>query len=233
MKNKVLRLLFRFSSEYKGSPLFISGNSLRHAISRQINVSFGSFIEKGYLISPETYDDFFGIRTEKPFLTPHTQLFFSKCEKKKKNLIFFMPSGVTFDVINPSEDLITYIKNLEIIQLGGLRNEGFGIVELIDHVFIDLNDIELPSDGTHITLLSPILYVPKFLESYQCRQENIIFWNNGKKNRLKAISAGQFFRIKKNRTIKKIALIGILRKVLFGQFGFGEFQINNWQKEEN
>ncbi|MFX0133509.1 MAG: hypothetical protein ACFFDN_07695, partial [Candidatus Hodarchaeota archaeon] len=50
-KNKILRLLFQFLSEYKGSPLYITGNALRHALSRQINTSFGFFTDQKRLHS--------------------------------------------------------------------------------------------------------------------------------------------------------------------------------------
>ncbi len=232
MEYKVLRLLFGFLSEYVGNPLYISGNAIRHAFHKKINTSVGCFTELRRLDAINSYEAFIKIRIEKPFLIPHTQSFFSKIERKKKHLIYFTPTSITFDIINPPENLINFIKNLNIIQLGGLRNEGFGAVELLDHLLIDLKKIEYPDIGTHVTLISPILYVPKFLETYQCRQEYVIFWNNSKKNRIKIISPGQFFRIKKNKNIKKIAEKGILRKVLFGQFGFGEFFVNNWPKEE-
>ncbi|MFX0133510.1 MAG: hypothetical protein ACFFDN_07700, partial [Candidatus Hodarchaeota archaeon] len=168
---------------------------------------------------------------KKPFLLPHTQHFFSRTQSRRKTIIYFTPSAVAFDIINAPEDLVTHIENQEIIQFGGLRNEGFGVVKLIDHIEIDLNDIELPTEATHLTLLSPILYLPKFVEPYDCRHEHLLLWNNGKKNRVKVISAGQFFRLKKNKSIEKIALKGILRKFLFGQFGFGEYILNNWSKE--
>ncbi len=229
---EVLRLLFQFQTEYRGNPLFISGNAFRHAISRQVDASFGVFTDTKRLSLPKDYAEFFSIRIKKPFLTPNTQSFFSKTERKQKNLIFFTPSAASFDVINPPEGLIEYIKDLPVIQFGGLRNEGLGIVELMDHIFINVEDLTCPEEGTHLTLLSPLLHLPKFIHSYDCRQEYMIFWNNNSKNRIKIISPGQFFRLKDDVNIKKIALKGILRKYLFGKFGFGEFVVNHWPKGE-
>lgn len=64
MKHKILRLLFKFLTEYRGNPLFISGNALRHAIKRQIDTSIGSFTNTKNLYYPNSYEDFFKLRLE-------------------------------------------------------------------------------------------------------------------------------------------------------------------------
>ena len=51
-----------------------------------------------------------------------------------------------------------------------------------------------------------------------------------KVNQVKVVAPGQFFRIKPEKNIQIIAKRGILRKVLFGQFGFGEFMVHDWNK---
>lgn len=165
-------------------------------------------------------------------MKPSIHTFFSKYDDTEKHIFFFSVFGVTFDVINPPEDLIDYILKQELTQLGGGINKGYGAVELIDYLFINFEDITLPNEGTHITLISPILFIPKCVHPYSCRYNFEIFWNNSKKNMLKVISPGQFFRIKENASIKTIARKGFLRKNLFGKFGFGEFIVNNWPKEE-
>jgi hypothetical protein len=232
MPNEVLRVLYQFQTEYRGNPLYITGNAFRHAISRQVNASFGIFTDERNLFLPRNYQEFFDPRILKPFLLPHVQSFFSKVKGKKQNIIFFTPSAVIFDILDPPEDSLDHLKEMGAIQLGGLRNEGFGVVELVDHININLDDVELPEKGTHVTLISPMLHVPKFLHPYDCRQDDIIFWNNNRKNRMKGISPGQFFGLRSGVDVKKIALRGILRRCLFGKFGFGEYIVNYWPKEE-
>jgi hypothetical protein len=65
--------------------------------------------------------------------------------------------------------------------------------------------------------------------------EFLIFWNVfgmcNKPNVLQVIAPGQFFRIKAGKSIPTIAKKGLLKKGLFGQFGFGEFMVHNWKKE--
>ena len=137
-----------------------------------------------------------------------------------------------FDVIDPPDDIMEHIASLDLIQFGGKRNNAYGVAELVDHVEIDLNSIEIPATASHITLLSPILYIPRFVHSYNCRKNIEVFWNNGKQNRLEVIPQGQFFRIKSGKEIKNIALKGILRKYLFGKFGDGEYYIKDWNNNQ-
>jgi hypothetical protein len=142
-----------------------------------------------------------------------------------------MPQFVTFDLINPPDKIIEYIKDMEVIQFGGGRNKGYGLVELTDWIWIDYNELKFPSEGSHITLISPILYIPHFVQKYNCRKVYEIFWNHGRKNKLEIIPPGQFFRISKNKNIQKIARKGVLKKFLFGKFGYGEYIIHNWNKD--
>lgn len=57
-------------------------------------------------------------------------------------------------------------------------------------------------------------------------------WNHGRKNIIQVIFPRQFFRIKSTKIKKNLPLKGILRKILFGKFGFGEFQVYNWNKQD-
>ena len=132
---------------------------------------------------------------------------------------------------DPPDEFLKYLKNFEFFQFGGLRNEGFGVCRLIDHVKINVNDLKLPKKATHLTLISPVKYLPKYIEPYNCREEHIQLWSNNKLSNVKLFSAGQFFRLNNRRTIEKIALDGILRKNLLGKFGFGEFVLNNWEEK--
>lgn len=233
MENKILRLLFKFETEYRGNPLYITGNAFRHAFSLQINTSIGIFTDIKQLYCPKTYEDFFGPRIKRIFLLPYIHTFFCKYTKKKKNVFFFRPKGVIFDIINAPESLLDYITKREIIQLGGGRNKTYGVVSLIDNILIELSDFNLPDKASHLTLISPLLEIPKFAVSYNCRQTFEVFWNNGMQNKLKIIPPGQFFRIKEGKNIRKTALNGILRKNLFGKFGYGEFIVHDWKNGGN
>ena len=231
MKNNILRLLFEFETPYVGYPLYITGNALRHALGTQINTSMGKFVEFDTLYMPNTYEEFFSLRTKEHLLTPYFFQSFSKYEHRKKMQEIYEPFAVTFDIFtdNPN-NILDIIEKKELLQFGGWRNKAFGVVHLIDSLEINLEDLELPSKATHITLISPIIHFPNFVEKYDCRRTIEFFWNNGRKNPLTVIALGQFFRIKPGKAIEKIAVKGIQRKFLFGKFGYGEFQVNNWPK---
>jgi len=224
----ILRLYFKFETEFIGS-FYVTGNAFRHAIGRKVNTSIGIFSFQKKLSTPETYDDFFQPRIFQVFNEINYHTFFCKRKKRQKQIFYSRPYGVIFDIINPDKDLLEYIKNKNLLQFGGGRNRGYGYVTLKDYIFIDLNTIEMPKEGTHISLLSPMIYIPKFVEPYNCRKDVEIFWNNSRKNAIRIIPKGQFFRIKKGKNIKKIALKGILRKCLFGAFGYGEYMVKNWK----
>ncbi|MBD3228817.1 MAG: hypothetical protein GF329_11580 [Candidatus Lokiarchaeota archaeon] len=53
-----------------------------------------------------------------------------------------------------------------------------------------------------------------------------------KKKKTKIIPPGQFFRIKNGNSIKKIARKGLLRDFQMGEFGYGEFTLNDWKKKK-
>ena len=226
---KLLRVLFKFESEYVGSPQYIPGNSVRHALSLQLNTSLGIFTNSSTLVQPQTYYEFFILRTKKCFLRPYFELWWDKVHYRRSYRCFFLPQFVTFDVITPPENLIDHIRNLELIQFGGHRNTGCGIVTLQDYLEIDLDTLVLPDKASHLILLSPSLYLPPFVETYHCRHKQVKLWNHNKVNVVNAIAPGQFFRIKPEKQISKIAKKGILRKLALGQFGFGEFILHNWR----
>jgi len=231
---EILRLLFQFQTEYKGSPKFISGNILRHAVSLPLNTSIGIFTDSPKLSQPRTYEDFFLIRTKPCFLQPYFELFFDKIHNRRAFRCFFTPQFVTFDVVRPPTNLLELLKSKELIQFGGSRNCGFGEVLLQDYLLIDLDQLEFPSKASHLTLVSPIIYFFPFIERYDCRFEEIPFWNHGSVNRIKIIAPGQFFRLSPGKDPAKLARWGILRKIrasatLFSQFGFGEFVLHNWK----
>jgi hypothetical protein len=236
--NTILRLLFRFHTEYRGDPRFIMGNALRHALSLQLDTSIGIFTDSQKLSQPKTYQDFFSIRTKKHFSPIYFELFFDKIQKKRKFRCFFTPSFVTFDCVAPPSDLIEKIQSLELLQLGGARNCGFGAVTLHDSVFIDVDELQFIEEASHLTLVSPMVHMPSIIEKYKWRYEDFILWNNNKSNPIHAVAPGQFFRLKMGLAVEKIAKEGILRRErahrrLLGQFGFGEFILNNWKKEGN
>jgi hypothetical protein len=139
---------------------------------------------------------------------------------------------VTFDILNPPENLIEFIQNKELIQLGGNRNCGFGIVNLRDYIEIDIDQLQFPDHGSHLTLISPSLVIPPFVERYKCRYMLMTIWNHNKANVVNVIAPGQFFRIKAGKSIQSIAKKGLIRKGLFGQFGFGEFIVQDWKNQE-
>ncbi|MHA1381670.1 MAG: hypothetical protein ACTSRG_25150 [Candidatus Helarchaeota archaeon] len=233
MENNILRLLFEFDSPYIGYPLYITGNALRHALKTRVNTSIGKFVNVNNLFIPNTYEEFFSLRTIETLLPPNFFNLFSKYEHKKKMQEFYEPHAVTFDIITDTpRQILNIIDKKDLIQLGGWRNKAFGVVHLIDSLEINLDDLKLPSKATHIILLSPIIHIPNFVESYDCRRSVEFFWNNSRRNSITIIAPGQFFRIKRDRDIEKIALKGIRRKFLFGKFGYGEFQVKNWPKEE-
>jgi len=231
--SKIVRLLFRFETEYGGDPRFISGNAFRHAISMQVNTSFGIFTNKLLLNPPKTYQEFFSFRTPKYFLHPYFELWYDKRLQKRAYRYFFLPEAVTFDILNPPENFIEYIKEKELIQLGRNRNCGFGIIDLQDYIEIAIDQLELPDQASHLTLISPALIFPSYVYHYNCRYIGLEIWNHNKRNIIQAIAPGQFFRIKGEKSIPNIAQRGILRKGLLGQFGLGEFVVHNWKREDS
>ena len=226
---KILRVLFKFESEYAGPPLYIPGNSLRHALSLQINTSVGIFTTFSRLISPSTYSDFFYIRQKRCFLLPFFELWWDKIQQKRSYRCFFLPEFVTFDILDPPENLLELIKAKDLIQFGRNRNAGFGIVTLQDYLEIDLDALEFPTKASHLTLLSPALHLPPFVELYVCRHKQVQLRNHNKVNFVDAIAPGQFFRIKPGKDVPTIAKRGILRKGPLGHFGFGEFIVHDWK----
>lgn len=235
---EILRLLFQFHSEYSGDPRFISGNALRHALSQQVNSSIGIFTDIAHLKTPLSYSDFFHIRTKKYFVFPHFEKFYDWNSCQESYRYFFTPEYVTFDVLDAPNDLVEYIHSLEPLQFGGQRHSGYGAVKLHDSTWIDLDEIIMPAVASHISLISPIIYLPPFVEKFNCRREQLNIWNYSRNNQVEVIAPRQFFRLKPNIEIPKLALNGILRKVkankgLFSQFGFGEFIIHNWRKGDN
>jgi len=228
---KIIRLLFRFETEYGSNPQFISGNALRHALSLQVNTSIGIFTNTHLLSQPKTYEEFFSYRIKKCFLPPYFEIWYDKRNYKRAYRYFFFPIAVTFDILNPPENLIDLIREKELIQLGGNRNCGFGMVTLQDYIEIDLDQLQYPEKASHLTLLSPSIMIPPYVERYKCRHILITIWNHNKANMINVIAPGQFFRIKAGKSIPTIAKKGVMRKGLFGQFGFGEFMVHNWTKE--
>ncbi len=226
---KLLRLLFGFESEYVGSPQYIPGNSLRHALSVQLNTSVGIFTSDASLSLPRTYYEFFLQRTKKCFLRPNFEVWWDKIHFQRAVRCFFLPSFVSFDVIQPPPNVVDCIQSKEIIQLGGNRNTGCGIVTLQDHLEIDLDTFVFPEKASHLVLISPTIYLPPFVEIYYCRHKQVQLWNHNKANMVNTIAPGQFFRIKPAKVISKIAKQGIVRKTPLGQFGFGEFIVQDWR----
>ncbi|MHA1269821.1 MAG: hypothetical protein ACTSPY_08565 [Candidatus Helarchaeota archaeon] len=235
---EILRLLFRFKSEYSGYPLYVSGNALRHALSAPISTSIGIFTNKSDLkMISYTYNDFFKIRSKRAFLQPIISARYpdrDAVHNKKFKHIFYYPKFVSFDVIGGFDvnskglELVDLIQKKELIQLGGNRNLGYGIVELQDYFIISLEDIIMPEMATHAVLISPLINIPECFEPYACRMDSEVLWNNGKKRKITIIPPGQFFRLKKGIDIKKVAISGILRSTPKGVFGYGEFYLNNW-----
>jgi len=231
--NKVLRLLFEFQTEYLGEPSYITGNAFRHCISNQINVSFGMFTDEKSLKSPKTYNEFFYIRTKKCPIFRHVHKWYSKIEKKAKTREFFTVPGITFDIINPPNDFLKFVRERDIVQVGGGRNNGYGLMRLVDYIEISISDLELPDIASHVTLISPMLEIPNYLEPYKCRWDTLKIWNHGKSNLMKIVPPRQFFRIKKEQNVERIALKGILRAGALSQFGLNEFKVHDWTNGGN
>ena len=225
---KVLRLLFKFLSPYKGNPKYVSGNALRHALSMNVYTSIGIFTNQSKLIRPDNYNQFFQIRTNSSFLDFIIAKKINRYTLKPYLDLIFFPKYIVFDLMRFQDDIIDRIKEKELIQFGGRRNFGYGVVELVDYLYIDLNDIKMPENATHAILISPMLYIPWFFEKYNCRREVEALWNNGIKKNFNIIPKGQFFRLKNSIDIKRIALKGILRKCFGGNVGYGEYYLVNW-----
>ena len=233
--SELLRLLFKFHSEYSGDPRFISGNAFRHTLSSQVSTSIGIFTDIDRLISPLTYQEFFLIRTKKCFAYPNFEKFFDWNNHREWFRHFTTPPFVTYDVLEPPSDLVEIIRSLEPLQFGGQRHAGCGAVTLYDAISIDVEKITFPTHATHLTLIAPMVHFPPFVYRFNCRREQLKLWNHGRLNQVEAIAPGQFFRIKKGEDIPELAKKGILRKVLrnkalFSQFGYGEFMVHNWSK---
>ena len=229
-RNKILRLLFEFQSTLLGVPSFLSGNSFCHATSSPVYASNGVFSEILPLKHPKTYPEFFLMRKQNCILTPQHYYWFSKIEQKQKKNWYVLPPGITFDILNPPHDLIKQLKQ-KFIQLGPGRNRGHGIVRLVDYIWINVDDLDLPEEGSHVELYSSLFKIPKFVHEYKCRKTILTFWNNGHKSNMKVISSKQYFRLKDGINIKKVALLGILRKTIHGRHGLGEYQVVTYDKK--
>jgi hypothetical protein len=59
------------------------------------------------------------------------------------------------------------------------------MAELVDWFFIDPKEFEYPSEASHITLISPMIFIPQFVHRYKCRRNYEIFWNNNKSNKIR------------------------------------------------
>jgi len=227
-KAKILRLLFEFETEVLGITPQVSGNAFRHAVSSQVNASYGVYSSLKSLSQPTSYLDFFTPRLQKIMPSTFQHHFFDKYTQTPKVNDFCRVPGITFDIVNPPSDFVKYIKNRDIIQFGSGRNKGYGLSRLVDVLEINLLDLDFPTEATHASLLSPLFYIPNYFVKYNCRMKYQAIWNHQVVKRIKTIPAGQFFRLHKYKNLKKIALAGILRKNLFGQFGFSEFILQNW-----
>jgi len=226
-KNKILRLLFQFHSEYSGNS-YVSGNAVRHALKIHEKVKFGIFTNKRKLTIPETYNEFFDIRRTIPFLFPYiTKIRPRGMTQTSIRHIIYFPNYLTVDIITSSSTLLKKIRDKETYQFGGQRRLGYGLSSLIDYVWINVQELEIPSTASHAVLLSPMLSIPSFFYAYPCRWDREILWNNNIKKIIKLIPSGQFFRLKSNK-IESIALKGMTCNMPFGHIGFGEFVLCDW-----
>ncbi|MFX1294539.1 MAG: hypothetical protein ACFFD2_06775 [Promethearchaeota archaeon] len=171
-------------------------------------------------------------------LFSYFERFFDLNKNKERFHYFFTPHFATFDILNLASDLLDTIRSLEPLQLEGQRHSGYGAIILHDFLYIDVNQITMLEQATHLTLIAPIIYLLPFMEKFDYRHEKIKIWNHGKLNLVEVISHGQFFRLKPAQNILKIAKNGIVRKIkankiLFNQFGFGEIIVNNWKSRRN
>ncbi len=235
--SRILRLLFEFQTPYSGDIRFITGNAIRHALSAfdgDIDCSVGKLTDLPYLTEPKSYHEFFRFRTRK-YLPPfNMERYFDKYRNRIGVRVFYTPRFVTFDVLDPSEGFLSFLQKKKLLQLGGRRNSGFGVVALKEFVWIDLEDINLPDRATHLTLLAPMVFLPGIVEKYECRQEQLRIWNHSTKNNILVFSPGQFYRLKPKTNISKVAMEGITRRLrkghtrLLNQFGFGEYILNDF-----
>jgi len=229
LKNKIiLRLLFKFLAEYSGFPMYISGNAIRHALKVHERVKFGIFTNKKLTI-PDTYEEFFDIRRSSMFLFPHiTRIRPRKGISMKQDTcikhIIYYPLYLTVDILTSNSEVLKKVKDKEIYQFGGCRRLGYGLASLIDYVWINIQELDLPNKASHAVLLSPLLSIPSFFYAYSCRWDREILWNNNVKKEIRVVPNGQFFRLKINdgEKLGKIA----------GHIGFGEFILCDWSKNE-
>jgi hypothetical protein len=210
----------------------VSGNAFRHALSEQVHASIGVFTDLTPLVVPNNYQEFFLPRMKKIMLIPNSHTWTPRHTRKVMKDYSFTVPGITFDLVNPPDDFVETVNQKGLIQFGRKRNNGYGVVQLHHHLWLDVADIPLPDVATHLKLISPVFELPNFVHAYKCRRDHVIFWNHGEKKKKNVIPQGQFFRLKEGCDIAKIARKGILRKILFGKFGFGEFILRDWSKKE-
>jgi hypothetical protein len=74
-EGRIIRVLFDFQTEYMGNSKYITCNAFRHALSMPIDVSIGIFTDKSRVFLPNSYEEFFEIRTKNPLLRPHFYFF--------------------------------------------------------------------------------------------------------------------------------------------------------------
>ncbi|MHA1752627.1 MAG: hypothetical protein ACTSWR_10880 [Candidatus Helarchaeota archaeon] len=229
----ILRLIFEFHAPYKGYPLYISANAFRHMIGMSVNSSFG-FFTTSPLNCPKIYEEYFFEKKVSQLLLPHFYYRRSRMGNLAKIIPIFFPKYVTFDIFGTEDELkhiINRIKSLKLMQLGGCRNLGYGVVTLHSFFMFKLENIQVPEQGTHAVLISPCSKIPKYFIKYNCRQDKEVLWNNGTKRIITIVPRGQFFRLKPGTNIKIAAIDGILRKYdPLGKIGYGEYIIVNWEK---
>lgn len=266
MVNKVDVFLMEFTDKYYvGNPYYVTGNAILHATrdklsykeKNEIKVSHGIFVnmykdfhkkyrEKGRIVPykiPEvkSYHDFFKLR-RKPFV-------FAKMDE------YDMPSIHKYNghKIQKRRFLTFYViglenkKAFENIQVGGLKNYGFGKLKLVDHKRIDLRKLDyscLEKDNLSVELITPLCLkseypntkkfskLPTFMslgdgshktdERVRLRKE--IIEKQMQDKELELVDNGQIFKYTGGEDSKKYtARKGIEGILNHSKYGYGEF----------
>lgn len=211
----ITRLLLGFEAPYVGSPYFITGNALNHAVKKRMDTSFGIFTQHTYLSPVKTYKDFFAPRFEKG-------IFPSEIYQSRTHYIcYFFPRFVTFDISGDKRDLFSVGRE---IQLGARRNELNGLCFVKEVALIHLDDLEYPEEVTWATFVSPSAKVPQGFIRHNIRRIEVKFLFGSKpKLYQKLVEQGQTFRIVSEEPIVKICKMGILRVGAGVKIGLGEY----------
>lgn len=123
-------------------------------------------------------------------------------------------------------------------QIGGLRNYGFGQIQVEDYRSIDLDELETPEEVTSVELVTPLCIeseatgttdyegLPSFMDAsrYREREEKILV--AGEDRWLNLVDHGQVFGFGGSPSrVRGTALKGVTRILNHKKYGYGEFMV--------